>query len=150
MTPQVYDFWQNYLCTVLPGANLPQKPKSVFGFGDSAHMATELGLLVKLGIKTATCSALADYEKEETALPQKGELAIVIDGRGEPMAVIEITEVFITKFNNITYQFAFEEGEGDRSLNYWRHAHRRFFGRQNPNFFNEEMLLVCERFQVRF
>jgi uncharacterized protein YhfF len=113
-------------------------------------MATELGLLVKLGIKTATCSALADYEKEGIDLPQKGDLAIVIDGRGEPVAVIEITEVFVTQFSNVTDQFAFEEGEGDRSLNYWQQAHRRFFGRQNPELFNEEMLLVCERFQVWF
>ena len=42
--------------------------------------------------------------------------------------------------------FAYEEGEGDRSLQYWRDAHRNYFGRQGK--FREDMMLMCERFRL--
>lgn len=38
------------------------------------------------------------------------------------------------------------EGEGDRSLDYWRQAHRSHFGRQGK--FREDMMLMCERFRL--
>ena len=47
--------------------------------------------------------------------------------------------------------FAYEEGEGDRSLSYWREAHWRFFSRTLPQIGKqsaEVMPLVCERFQL--
>jgi hypothetical protein len=46
-------------------------------------------------------------------------------------------------------RFAWEEGEGDRSLAHWRQAHRNFFGRQRfkDRNFDEGMPLVCERFR---
>jgi uncharacterized protein YhfF len=51
-----------------------------------------------------------------------------VDGSGVPVAVIEIVEVFIAPFNEVSEHFAYEEGEGDRSLAYWRQAHRNFSG----------------------
>jgi uncharacterized protein YhfF len=42
--------------------------------------------------------------------------------------------------------FARDEGEGDRSLAYWRGAHREYFGRQGK--FSEDMMLMCERFRL--
>jgi uncharacterized protein YhfF len=46
---------------------------------------------------------------------------------------------------------AFEEGEGDRSLAYWRAAHERYFRRRaqasGGQEFQPGMLLVCERFR---
>jgi uncharacterized protein YhfF len=42
--------------------------------------------------------------------------------------------------------FAYEEGEGDRSLRYWREAHRNYFGRMGR--FSEDMMLMCERFRL--
>ena len=42
--------------------------------------------------------------------------------------------------------FAYDEGEGDRSLAYWRSEHERFFRKYDV--FSEDMLLVCERFRL--
>jgi len=39
-----------------------------------------------------------------------------------------------------------DTGEGDRSLEYWRSAHRSYFGRQGK--FREDMMLMCERFRL--
>jgi uncharacterized protein YhfF len=132
--------------------DLDQQPKAagVFSFGDSKRLADELAALVRQGIKTATCSALIGYEKDQIQLPQKGDLSIVLDGSGNPVLVIETLSVVILPFNEVSEQFAFEEGEGDRSLAYWRMAHENYFRRNHfeNRTFDETMLLVCERFKV--
>jgi uncharacterized protein YhfF len=112
-----------------------------FAFGDSPGLADELLELVIRGIKTATCST---EDEPNTSAP--GERWVVLDGRGEPRCVIESTEVRYLRFNEIDAAFAYDEGEGDRSLAYWRSAHRAYFGRLGR--FSEDMMLMCERFRL--
>ena len=112
-------------------------------------MASELGELVRVGVKTATTSALWAYEPDES-LPQVGELSVVLDGDEKPLCIIETTEVRTVTFIEVDASFAFDEGEGDRSLEYWRRAHERFFTRTLPEMgktFSETMPVVCERFK---
>lgn len=48
-------------------------------------------------------------------------------------------------------KFDTAEGEGDKSLKWWREAHWKFFSRECEELSiepNEEMLLVLERFKV--
>ncbi len=112
-----------------------------FAFGDSPALADELLELVIKRIKTATCST---EDEPNTSMP--GERWVVLDGRGEPRCVIESTEVTYRKFMEVDAAFAHDEGEGDRSLDYWRNAHSSYFGRLGK--FNEDMILMCERFQL--
>lgn len=42
--------------------------------------------------------------------------------------------------------FAFEEGEGHRTLESWRAGHRRYFERNGG--WSDEMWLACERFRL--
>ena len=122
---------------------LPRKYQGLrsFAFGDGPALADELLDLVMKGVKTATCST---EDEPNTSMP--GERWIVLDGRGEPACVIETTEVSYRRFSDVDAAFAYEEGEGDRSLAYWRDAHRRYFGRQGK--FSEDMMLMCERFRL--
>ncbi len=145
----ILQFWRDYADRVPAGQHRPETPASVFAFGDSQELADELATLVRRGIKTATCSALWSYEEEQRPLPQKGEYSVVLDGNGVPVAVIETVEVFVAPFNEVPERFAYDEGEGDRSLAYWREAHRNYFGRQRfkERAFHEQMPLVCERFR---
>ena len=112
-----------------------------FAFGDGPELADELLDLVMKGVKTATCST---EDEPNTSMP--GERWIVLDGRGEPRCVIESIEVSYRRYVEVDAAFAHEEGEGDRSLTYWRAAHRRYFGRQGK--FSEDMMLICERFRL--
>ena len=113
---------------------IPQRYQHLrtFAFGDSPELADELLALVIKGVKTATCST---EDEPNTSAP--GERWIVLDGRGEPRCVIESTEVTYRRFNEIDAAFAHDEGEGDRSLAYWRGAHRAYFGRLGR--FSEDM-----------
>ena len=112
-----------------------------FAFGDGPALADELLDLVMRGVKTATCST---EDEPNTSTP--GERWIVLDGRGEPRCIIETLEVSYRRYNEVDVAFAHEEGEGDRSLAYWREAHRGYFGRQGK--FSEDMMLMCERFRL--
>ncbi len=112
-----------------------------FAFGDGPALADDLLELVLNGVKTATCST-----EDEPNTSTSGEFWIVLDGRGAPRCVIETLEVTYRRFGEVDAAFAYEEGEGDRSLAYWRDAHRRYFGRQGK--FSEDMMLMCERFRL--
>jgi uncharacterized protein YhfF len=112
-----------------------------FAFGDGPALADELIDLVIKGVKTATCST---EDEPNTSTP--GEQWIVLDGSGAPRCVIEFTEVTYRRYNEMDAAFAYDEGEGDRSLDHWRDAHRSYFGRQGK--FREDMMLMCERFRL--
>lgn len=148
----VSQFWLSYIDS-LP-ENEPARARPVppaWGFGDGPEMADELGALVYAGTKTATCSSLWEIEHDGEAIPEAGDLSIILDGRGRPLCIIETTQVEVKPFNAVDARFAYDEGEGDRSLAYWRAAHRRFFSRSLNAIgraFDETMPLVCERFRV--
>jgi len=112
-----------------------------FAFGDAPDLADELLDLVLKGVKTATCST-----EDEPNTSRPGECWIVLDGRGDPRCVIESTEVSYRRYGDVDAAFAHDEGEGDRSLAYWREAHRAYFGRLGK--FSEDMMLMCERFRL--
>ena len=117
-----------------------------WAFGDNPQLADALLTLVLAGTKTATCCPLWQYEAEAVAIPKTGERSIVLDGRGRPACVIEITDVAVRRFNDVDSAFAHDEGEGDRTLSYWRNEHETFFRHHGP--FSTDMRLVCERFRV--
>ena len=124
-------------------AAIPEQYRNLrsFAFGDGPQLADELLELVLAGVKTATCST---EDEPNTSTP--GERWIVLDGRGHPRCVIETTEVTYRRFGDVDAAFAHDEGEGDRSLAYWRQAHRNYFGRLGK--FSEDMMLMCERFRL--
>lgn len=148
---EVEDFWRAYLSTLPEGSSARDEGYEAWSFGDGPEMADELGGLVLAGRKTATCSALWELEAEGEPAARPGEKTVILDGDDEPLCVIETTEVEIRRFDEVDKRFARDEGEGDRSLAYWREAHRRFFAGTLPEIgrrFSEEMPLVCERFRV--
>jgi uncharacterized protein YhfF len=148
---EVEVFWRRFLSTLPAGSSGEDAEYEAWSFGDGPEMADSLGGLVLAGRKTATCSALWEIEADGGQVPRPGERSVVLDGRGDPLCVVETTEVEVRRFDRVDEAFARDEGEGDLSLAYWREAHRRFFARTLPAIgrrFAEDMPLVCERFRV--
>ena len=115
-----------------------------FSFGDSPALNDELLALVLAGKKTATCGALRDYEQGKEALPVVGRRDVVLNGAGEPAAVIETLSTEIVSFDAITPDFTDREGEGPYPV--WRAEHEAFFARNGG--FTPDMEIVCERFRL--
>lgn len=145
---------------VSPAANVPPP---AWAFGDSPELADELLALVLAGTKTATASALWEYEAEGEPLPQEGDLSIILDGRGHPRALVRTTAVRVVPFAEVDAEHARLEGEGDRSLESWRASHRAVLGRRlavrgasvggapdDDSQFDEALPVVLERFERRF
>jgi uncharacterized protein YhfF len=144
-------YWQKFLDTLPDDSPYHTKPYTAEGWGDGPAMADELGALIVQGTKTATCSALWEWEAEGNPIPEVGYLTIALDGGREPLCIVETLEISIRKYNEVEADFAHDEGEGDLSLDYWREAHRNYFSRvlhKAGKEFSEEMSLVCERFRV--
>ena len=123
-----------------------------WAFGHTPEQADELLGLVLSGAKTATASALWDYEDAGEALPSPGALGIVTDGRGVPHALVVTTEVEVVPFDEVSAEHAYLEGEGDRSLAAWREVHERFFTEHaaHDRGFSRDMPVVLQRFAVLY
>jgi len=150
MNSDIIDTYWNQFLASLP-ADSPYRGRDFIaeGWGDGPEMADELGTLIAQGTKTATCSSVWEWEAEGQTPPGVGALTIVLDGKGEPLCIVETVEVTVRRYDEVDADFAHDEGEGDLSLDYWRTAHRRFFTRTLTKIgleFSEEMPLVCERF----
>jgi uncharacterized protein YhfF len=113
-----------------------------FAFGDSPELADELLELVLIGRKTATCWAASEGDKGV----QPGKRWIVNDGQGRARAILETVEVTRRRFEEVDAAFAYDEGEGDRTLAWWRGAHTDYFTRRGE--FQSGMEVYCERFRL--
>ena len=112
-----------------------------FSFGDSPELANTLLALVLSGIKTGTCWPVRDGQ-----LTEIGKRMVACDGIGRPRGVIETVTLQQRVFSEVDAEFAAKEGEGDRSLEYWREAHEGYFTRNGG--FEPDMLLWCEEFRL--
>lgn len=118
----------------------------VFVFGDSKELSDELIELVRSGKKTATCTALQEYIEEGEDLPVVGSRGIALHYHDRnPALAIEIVEVTQKRFCDVDEKFALEEGENTDLLG-WRRDHQAYFMRNGS--FDNEMILVCERFKL--
>ena len=104
----------------------------------------ELVELVLSGKKTATTSLYSGYNGN---LPKIGDKSIITYSNGEYACLIENTNVIIAEFKNITEELAYLEGEGDRSLKYYRKVHAEYFKTKDKNF-NDNTLVVFEIFKI--
>ncbi|ONK21647.1 RNA-binding protein [Bacillus sp. VT-16-64] len=127
-----------------------EKPASVSAWQFGAD-ADHLAQLVIDGVKTATCSSFVSYEVENEPVPSVGDYSIILNSRDEPVAIIQTVEVDIMPIKNVPEDFAAAEGEGDGTYAYWKHTHVKYFSEELSRMgleFSEDMLLVCERFQL--
>jgi len=143
-------YWAQFLEALPATARRPRTYDWVFYFG-SKRSAGEIADLVLRGIKTATGSLKWEYDAKGKRIPQPGDLSVITDGKGQPLCVIEDTEIQVVPYERLDARFAFDSGEGDRSLEstrkgYWDYVVsectrlKRRPTRKTP--------LVCEWFRV--
>ncbi|MBO6048510.1 MAG: ASCH domain-containing protein [Spirochaetales bacterium] len=111
----------------------------------------KLADLVLKGEKTATCSALCFYEMDNDPIPAQGDYSVILNSKDEAVCIIETTKVYLSTFDQVTPSHALKEGEGDKSLDYWRKVHEEFFTDELKEInmkFDRNMSLVCEEFEV--
>ena len=148
--PKAEEYWKKFINSLPEDAEKPEKHEAWY-FCDSEDCANELGELVRTGIKTGTASLVYWYEVEGEVLPQPGDYSVITNWDGDPLCIIQTTSIEICPFNEVSAEHAFAEGEGDRSLAYWREVHWRYFSRECVELGKEPtetMPVVCELFKV--
>lgn len=119
-----------------------------WAFGEAPD---ELAELVIQGIKTATCSSYDLYQINNEPLPKAGDYGIILNSNEEAVCIIKTKKVYVTEYNQVSADHAFKEGEGDRSLEYWRMVHESFLTNELSSVhrsFDEHTKVVCEEFEV--
>lgn len=125
---------------------------------DCGHEAWAFGgdpdLLAELVIKkekTGTASAYPLYELENEPLPKVGAYSVILNSKEEAVCMIQTTKVYVVPFCEVSAEHAFKEGEGDKSLSYWRKVNEEFFThcmKEVGMTFDEQMKVVCEEFKL--
>lgn len=149
-TTAIKAFWEAFLDT-FPAEEKPTQGYTAWHFCNTEELANRLGDLVLRGTKTATSSLVWTYEAENEALPKAEDLSVIINWNSDPLCIIETTEAEVKPFNTVDAAFAYDEGEGDRSLAYWRSVHWEFFAKECKAIgreASETMPVVCERFRI--
>ena len=85
--------------------------------------------------------------------PGRRRYHIILNSKNKAICIIQITKVYVAKFKEISKEHAYKEGEGDKSLCYWKRSHKDFFTMCMAEInkkFSEDMKVVCEEFEVVF
>ena len=109
-----------------------------YSFGNTPKMEDELAQLVAKGEKKATTSLLALYDPYNERIPEKGDLNIILDSKGNEVCVTRNTRVYSVLFREVSEKHAFMEGEGDKSLDDWRIVHIKLFKEELGDDFIED------------
>ncbi|WP_018253922.1 ASCH domain-containing protein [Salinispora mooreana] len=127
-----------------------------FEFAFPGPLRDKLVAAVLAGTKTTTTGLRQDYEIEGEALPVAGTRAAVIDSAGRRVAVIELTEVRVSRLGDVDLDHARDEGEGFDSVAAWRAGHEKYWHGADyrgwvgdPGFtVDDDTLAVLERFRL--
>lgn len=151
MSDSASRLWDAYLASASLDAPAAGATFSAWQFGYGVDQGDRLVACVLDGPKRATTGALWAYEAEGEAIPVPGDHSVILDGHGVARCVIRTSRVDILPFDEVDAAFAYDEGEGDRSLEYWRDVHWTYFVRELAGLGREatrDMPVVCERFEV--
>ena len=141
----------------LPTAARPScrktRPIRRWYFGDSPQLAHELAELVLHGPKRATAGLgwTTDALPHTAAVPDG--YSVVTEFDGAPRAVIRTTGLERRKFREVDATFAWDEGEGDRTLEDWKRGHWQYFSRECESLgrtMSEDAEVCLERFELLY
>ncbi|MGP8306160.1 ASCH domain-containing protein [Vibrio sp. YIC-376] len=151
MDAKVRNYLNQYLSLLSPQQTEAIPSVSADYYCADEYNADVCAELVRTGQKTASCSLELWYSEQGEVMPKVGHLQVVTNWAGEPICVIEITDVCTCPYDEVGEDFARAEGEGDRTLQWWREAHTKFFQSECDELgidWHEQRLLVLERFKV--
>ncbi|MEA1787613.1 ASCH domain-containing protein [Arenibacter sp. GZD96] len=145
------NMWGDYLDAHLEHA-FAEAPKIV-KLGDSEIQANTAVSLVVKGIKKASSSSLLGLQYRKQSLPKIGDFVVFTNWDDQAQCIARITTVKLKPFFSIDADFARLEGEGDKSLAYWKQLYWDIFTRELEPFGRvprESMIVVCQTFEKVF
>lgn len=78
-------------------------------------------------------------------------LSIITNSKGEYQVLIKTIRVEVVQFKEVSSEHAYKEGEGNRTLEYWKKVHIDFFNNELKEIdesLKDDDLVVLEEFKV--
>ena len=119
-------------------------------FESSGVTGIEQCELVKTGKKTCCFTAFESFDINLEPLPVVGEIYVVENTEEKPFCIIELDDVKVLPFKEVSWEMARQEGE-DQNLEEWRDKQREYMEEEAAlcGFdFTDESLVVFEHFHV--
>lgn len=145
------NMWGDFLDAHLEYAFV-EAPKTVY-FCDNEKDANESVKLVIKGIKKATSLSLLGLQNRKERLPKIGDFMVITNWAGKAQCIVKTTKVVLRPYFSIDEAYANTEGEGDKSLAYWKKAHWEYYTRELEPFGRvprDSMIIVCQEFERVF
>jgi uncharacterized protein YhfF len=142
-----FDECRQIIADIMPG--MEDQCFGPMSIGSTPASADEGARAIIEGVKSATSSPLWDFP--DGCIPYAGALSVLLDGQGKALAIVETVSVEIMPFDQVSEEFAFAYGEGDRSLAWFRQEIGRWYERsaaRNGNTFTSGTPIICERIRV--
>ena len=127
-----------------------QHPYRVFHFYDTESAANQSVKLLSQGIKRAYSQALLQIQLEGEVMPRVGGYSVVTDGSRKAKYIVQTTSMKFLPLFSVHEEHARLEGEGDKSLGYWRKTLWQVWARQlakHGRIPKVPMMVVFERFE---
>ncbi|MCU0952613.1 MAG: GNAT family N-acetyltransferase, partial [Burkholderiaceae bacterium] len=135
-------------------ASVPEStPYEAWHFGDSPQLAHALAERVLHGPKRATAGAGWAVDRAPASGATADGYSVITEFDGTPRGVIRSTTVERKPLNHVDAQFAWDEGEGDRTLADWLAGHRAYFQRECAAAgvpYADDMDVQLERFELLY
>jgi uncharacterized protein YhfF len=144
-------YWFEFIESLAVNDSRRWAKPDAFGFGGDGQIADELAALLLTGRKRATASLPVEYTALGEPLPKAGDLSIILNGAGDPIAIIERTRIDLVPFLAVRAEFAAREGEGDGTLEYWREVHTGYFSdvcERLGGKLEDDTPVLCQSFSV--
>lgn len=145
------DMWGDFLDTHLEYA-FAEEPR-VTHFCDNEKDSQACLKLVLSGTKRATSHSLLGLQLRKESLPKIGDFTVITDWNGKARCIVRTVGLRLKPFFSIRESYARLEGEGDKSLDYWKKTHWDYYTRELAPFSREpreSMIVVCEVFEKVF
>ncbi len=145
----ISEYWEKFL------AQSGKKSDEVAFSGEIGYEGYSLDgedllTLVLNGKKTASFTCYDSYEINRELLPVPGEYYIVEDGDDKPVCIIQLLDVKVLPFKDVTWDMAVKEGEDD-NLSSWREKQMDYMTDEAAicGFdFTEDSSVVFESFKI--
>lgn len=147
----VKKMWEDYLTLIGESLESTNKSYTSWYFCDNERSANNLAELVREGTKRGTTGLYDLYKIDNEELPLVDSYSVITNWNGIAQCIIRTKKVTILPFKDVNEELANIEGEGDKSLRYWKKVHMDFFTRELKEFdmyFSQDMSVVFEEFEV--
>ncbi|MBD3207154.1 ASCH domain-containing protein [Candidatus Bathyarchaeota archaeon] len=144
---EILDFWDK----VKSETGIEGDFSDAWGFGDNPELMDELLGYILEGKKRTTTSLIKESELQGYPMDKLGDFNIILNGRGEPVAVIKTVSVRRVKYSDVDAEHAYWEGEGDRTIETYFLEHNKYYKRVGEKLgfkFDENMLVDLVRFEL--